>query len=131
MSEERKRWRPSLGAYRSLENEVSELREQLRLQCLADGYSVKELAYLRKYKRLYEEELDAKSRFIQDCDEWREKYRSVLEERNMLDSSNRMMSCELERIRTNEKKENERVIDLEREVEYLRNRGFWARVFNR
>lgn len=31
MEEGKKRYRPSLGAYRALENEVSELREQLRL----------------------------------------------------------------------------------------------------
>ena len=31
MEEKKKRWRPSLGAYRALENEVSELKEQLRL----------------------------------------------------------------------------------------------------
>ena len=51
MAEKKKRWRPSLTAYRALENEVSELKEQLALA--TKGSAFKELKALReKYDTL-------------------------------------------------------------------------------
>lgn len=55
--EKKKRWRPSLGAYRALENEVSALREQLA--------------------RGSDDASGTVSMLVADCDAWREKYRRL------------------------------------------------------
>lgn len=117
MEEKKKRWRPSLGAYRALENEVSELKEQLRLQLKADEYLSKEkkdlevrleaakgeISLLKKgckdgsalvecierFEDASREASDTISMLVRECDAWREQY------------------CE------------------------LKNRGLWARILNR
>lgn len=78
-TEKKKRWRPSLTAYRALQRENEGLKEKL----------------------------------------------------DMAERSNKYM--EDERKRRNAIKDNsKRIIDeLKRELEYIKNRGFWARVFNR
>ena len=47
MEERKKRWRPSLTAYRALEGEVSALSEKNRLLEKSNGYMEKELSRLR------------------------------------------------------------------------------------
>lgn len=67
MEEKKKRWRPSLEAYRSLENEVSSLRERVKL--------------LEKENNLLtvglDEASDTVSMLVKDCDAWREKYQEL------------------------------------------------------
>jgi len=67
MGETKKRWRPSLGAYRALENEVSELREQ-NSSLLLD---------VRVLGGKLEEASDTISNLVRDCDAWRDKYREL------------------------------------------------------
>jgi len=47
MEERKKRWRPSLTAYRALEDEVSSLKEEKMLLEKSNGYMEKELSRLR------------------------------------------------------------------------------------
>lgn len=74
--ESKKRWRPSLTAYRALENEVSELRERLMLLEKAEGYLSEEK---KELEAKYEAAMDEVSRLLGDCRAWREKYRSLCE----------------------------------------------------
>lgn len=138
MEEKKKRWRPSLTAYRAQEREIADLKEQLRLQEKAEGYTIGEIEELKGYKKKFEEQLDGSSRLVKDCDLWREKYQelvkkydSLQEKNNLLEKSNGFLSKETDRLR-------ELVNDLgvkehneAKEIERLRKRGFWARVFNK
>lgn len=76
-----KRFRPSLRAYRALEDEVSALRERLRLQCR--DCSAEEAL---------EEQIDGTGGILRDCYAWRRKYRALIEE-------NRRLKEETERLR--------------------------------
>lgn len=62
-----KRWRPSLTAYRALEDEVSSLREQMRLLQAENDRLTAGL----------EEASDTVSMLVKDCDAWRDKYREL------------------------------------------------------
>lgn len=63
----RKRWRPSLTAYRALEDEVSCLREKVTL---LQSENARMAAGL-------EEASDTVSMLVKDCDSWRDKYREL------------------------------------------------------
>lgn len=150
-TEKKKRWRPSLGAYRAQENEISELREKvasLRIDIdkrnaeiktlkrnLFDaakgdlvGRLIKENETLRKS---LDEQIEGTSRLVGECDDWREKYRELKDKNTQIEKSNDYMEKELMRIRSEEKDGNAELDELRREVEYLRNRGFWARIINK
>lgn len=99
MAEKKKRWRPSLTAYRALENEVSELKEQLALAAKGSSAS-KELKALR------------------------EKYDTLEKSNKYLEDSRDALVVENESL----VKENE---ILKFENTRLKERGFWARVFNK
>lgn len=60
MEEKKKRWRPSLTAYRALENLVSELKEEnARLISKEDSDRLKDkISVLEKSNKLLEEECD-------------------------------------------------------------------------
>ena len=96
MGEKKKRFRPTLTAYRALENEVSELKEQLRLQIKADELLSKEKkelevrleaakggdgGYLLKCIEQFEiasrEASDTVSMLVKECDAWREQYHAL------------------------------------------------------
>lgn len=117
MGENKKRWRPSLTAYRALEDEVSELKEQLKLQLKADEYLSKEkkdlevrfeaakgeiellkkgckdgsglVECMKRFEDASREASDTISMLVRECDAWREQYHE------------------------------------------LKNRGLWARILNR
>ena len=99
MAEKKKRWRPSLTAYRALENEVSELKEQLAHATNGSSAS-KELKALR------------------------EKYDTLEKSNKYLEDSRDALIVENESL----VKENE---ILKFENTRLKERGFWARVFNK
>lgn len=96
MGEKKKRFRPSLTAYRALENEVSELKEQLRLQLKADEYLSKEkkelevkleaamsgengylLNCIKQFEAASQEASDTISMLVAECDAWREQYHEL------------------------------------------------------
>ena len=111
--EKKKRFRPSLGAYRALENEVSELREKNK----------------RLENRL-SEQIDGSSSLVHDCDLWRDKYQELFASHEAMKSSNGYLEGEVDRLREVNKSledENER---LRFEMRQMEKRGFWSRVFN-
>lgn len=67
MEEKKKRWRPSLEAYRALEDEVSSLREQMMLLQTENNRLTVGL----------DEASDTVSMLVKDCDAWREKYQEM------------------------------------------------------
>lgn len=97
--EKKKRWRPSLTAYRELQREI-------------------------------DEQIEAKSVLVADCDAWREKYHELAEKeektsrylQKILQSD---VSCSTYESVLNERDEYRRM------YEELRGRGFWARVLNK
>lgn len=125
MEEKKKRWRPSLGAYRALEREVSMLREELRIVSEYDENDVIGLV------RAYEEQMEGKSRLVADCDSWRDKYRRLAVKNELVEKSHDFLEREIERLRAKTDEDMILIKDLNREVTYLRNRGFWDRLFNR
>lgn len=98
MAEKKKRWRPSLTAYRALENEVSELKEQLAL--CKHGELSEEVKELRHRN----ETLDSSNKYLETSRD------GLLEENKNLLKKNEELSFENKR---------------------LKERGFWARVFNK
>jgi len=67
MEEKKKRWRPSLKAYRSLENEVSLL--SVKMELLEKENDVLKVGLA--------ESSDTVSMLVKDCDSWREKYQEL------------------------------------------------------
>ena len=120
MDEKTKRWRPSLTQYRELQAKL-------------------------------DEQIEGTSRIVADCDGWRAKYRNLIEEiskgndkkvlrdhiealeceNRTLRHSNEMMETELDKMRASDNEFARENRELRDEVFCLRNRGFWARVFNR
>lgn len=86
MAETKKRFRPSLTAYRALENEVSELKEELA------------------------------------------KYITM---KNTLEKSNELMEQELDRVRKSNIELGKLNGQLCNELQAIKSRGFWKRLFNR
>jgi len=132
--EKKKRFRPSLGAYRALENEVSVLNEKLRLSENEVKILKQEMKCLNESKesldRKFCSQLDGTSALVSDCDLWREKYQSLFEDNKCYASSNSYMEHELDSLREKIKsveKENDR---LRSEMLQMEKRGFWSRVFN-
>lgn len=128
---EKKRIRPTLGQVRALESEVNELTEQVRLLEKANGYTAEEVRGMEEYKRKYEEQLEGTSLLVKECDAWREKYRTLDEECNVLRVSNGHMEKEQKRFNEKLQKAVDKIHDLETDIYVLKSRGFWARVFNR
>ena len=100
MEEKKKRFRPTLTAYRALENEVSELREQLSLSEQSRsklGEDYKYLKYeLQSQREVTAESIKARERWKNTCDE-------LIETRK----------------------------NLTAEVERLRSRSLWQRIWNK
>ena len=122
MEEKKKRFRPTLSAYRALEDEVSRLREELR-------QSERENTYLSDDGN--GDVAETVHMLVMESDGWREKYRSLNDECSVLRKSNEHMEDEQKRLNEKLRKAVDRIHDLEADVYVLRNRGFWARVFNR
>lgn len=57
-------------------------------------------------------------------------YNDLLAKNNTLDKHNSQMAKELDKLRLEIKEQDKEIADLNREITYLRNRGFWGRVFN-
>lgn len=157
-TEKKKRWRPSLGAYRALESECSELREKVaslrkeidrknadvktltkRVEAAHKGELVDRLQKeIDELKKDLQEQMDGFERLLENCDLWKEKNHEL--ERMHFDDSTKIeqltksedfLSGEVDRLRAELENEHSENVDLQREVEYLRNRGFWGRLFNK
>ena len=118
--EGKKRWRPSLTAYRALEDEVSVLREQLRIARSETTVTPEGDEFIEGIHTL-----------VMDSDAWREKYVALF--KDWKDVSQRLAFAE-----EDVKKLRKRVSDAEAdlrdasdEVSRLRSQGLLARIFNR
>lgn len=145
-TEKKKRWRPSLTAYRELERKLAEANETIRLQDLE----------IKHQKEDYEQQSDALSQQISDSDGWRDKYRKLKDsvegmkkgvdgDRNKLVLDCDSLKKEVERLITvvderdkelaSVREANKTIRDLNEslcdEIEYLKNRGLFARLFNK
>ena len=128
MDQKKKRMRPTL-------TQVSDLQKELDSQIEGTSNLVRDCDLWRgRYRDLkakFDEQVDGTSRLVANCDAWREKYRELKEENATLETSNKHMEAELERVR----KANQSLSELNDErllqIRQLRNRGFLARVFNR
>lgn len=129
--EKKKRFRPTLGAYRALEDEVSQLKEQVRLLEKASEYSAEELAEMEGYKKKCDGDDFTAHILAQETHGWREKWNALNEECNTLKVSNDHMEKELARLNEKLRERVDKIRDLETDIYVLKNRGFWARVFNR
>ena len=115
MAETKKRFRPSLTAYRALENEVSELKEELtKYKQTHNQMSV----HVNEVVRIENESLQT------ELDQLKIKYKTLLK-------SNKLLEQERDR-------NHEAISDLEKrnkqlsnELQAIKSRGFWKRLFNR
>lgn len=140
-----KRFRPTLGQYRALESKVEELTEQVRLLEKANGYSAEEIRAMEGYRQKYEEQLEGTSNLVADCNAWRVKFRELQKkyEEQIEGTSHLVADCdawrenfrdlekELEKTRETNIAVGKQCSRLNDELNALRSRGFWARVFNK
>lgn len=150
--EEKKRVRPTWAQVRELESLVGSLREELRLSqrelsLSGQGHdalveeSAAMSAELVELRRKMDEQMEGTSRLVKDCDDWREKYR-VLSEKcaglgdiethcKSLEDSNVALNKELDKYRESNVGLGKKCAELSNEIERMKSRGFWARVFNK
>ena len=149
MEEKKKRWRPSLTAYREMEETVH--RQCVELDAWREKYRAldREMKALRKdfdsddtvpksdyktlmknYKTLEKKSLD----YLVKYNDLQSSYDFMKSEVSTLEQSNKSMESELRRKSDRESKElnrwKEKAIEAETEVMRLLGRGFWARLFN-
>lgn len=128
MAESKKRFRPTLGAYRALERE----NEELRMKANVDGCYDKNLEAERDaWKKKFEEQLDGSSLLVQDCDGWRDKYREKCDDVERLEGVIRDLQAKEKGYVAEIERMDKKVSKLNEENERLLNRGFLARLFNR
>jgi len=108
MAETKKRFRPTLTAYRDLESENSELKEKLAKYEQVQG---KMKVHIEGIVRTENDKLKA--------------------ENSVLEKSNKLMEQELKRLRKTNVSLKEECKYLDSELLAIKSRGFWARVFNR
>lgn len=147
--EEKKRVRPTWAQVRELEGLVVELKEKynalLKIEETGHDALVEESASMSRelveLRRKLDEQMEGTSRLVKDCDDWREKYR-VLSEKcaglgdiethcKSLEDSNVALNQELDKYRESNVELGKKCAELSDEIERMRSRGFWARVFNK
>ena len=106
MEQKNKRFRPTLTEYRALEKKLEEIREKLRIQ-----------------------ELESKH-LLTDLEATKKKYKTTISLKKLLETSNSLMEKELSKVRSANISLMATNSDLQNEIEYLKTRGFWERVFN-
>lgn len=136
MEEKKKRWRPSLTAYRALESENAELKEHLSRISLESANAGKEAeagtvvtveeynglfckySLLQKhYDALEAEKADAESKLNSEI--------------STLKQSNSLVEAEIKRLRLENEKLGEKCRLQGNEITRLQGRSFWQRVFNK
>lgn len=108
MAETKKRFRPTLTAYRALESENSELKEKLAKYEQVQG---KMKVHIEGIVRAENDKLKA--------------------ENSVLEKSNELMEQELTHLRKVNASLRRECKELGSELLAVRSRGFWARVFNK
>lgn len=112
--EKKKRFRPTVTAYRALEKENSELKEKLvRYKLMQDHVS----------RPKYEAVLIIKESLSTELDQLKVKYNTLLK-------SNKLLEEELDRVREANKELSKMNKQFCYELQVIKSRGFWARVFN-
>ena len=109
MEEKKNRFRPSLTAYRALENENSLLKEE--------NAKLKSVSEIPEIVRITNEQLTTENK-------------SLREKKETLERSNKLMEDELARLREANYELSKMNKQLSRECQYLQSRGFWKRLFN-
>lgn len=117
--EVKKRFRPSLTAYRALESEVKELKEALE-----SGKDGQMSAVVHGFKKVNESLQKDNKKLEDDCRVLRGKL-------SALESSNRHLSEEIARVREENDILTGKNNALRDENTRLVGRGFWSRVFNK
>ena len=115
MAEKKKRVRPTLTQVRALEAEIAELKEKVSFYDKHQGEDLRKVVIDLQEK--LESQIDGTSSLVKDSDLWREKYQKLVKENEEIADKERMLSSDYKK--------------LEKEVSRLKNRGFWARVFNK
>lgn len=143
--EKKKRWRPSLTAYREQEDVIS--RQCRELNEWRDKYRALDKQAKMLSSQMAAGEMVAKSEYDDVADRL-----CIAEDKlSLLDEADRVVSSELADLRAKnelleksnsmmEDGQKQQVAEISRlsealkeansECDYLRNRGFWARVFN-
>lgn len=133
--EKKKRVRPTLTQVRALEKEIETLGEKLRVSELHNRRLKEDLEALKKGdvvpRSMLDEQIEGTSRLVADCDGWRDEYRKLKAEFKAVEQSNGYLDDELVRMRSARDNAVKRCKELMQEVSNIKNRGFWARVFNR
>ncbi len=115
MAETKKRFRPSLTAYRALENEVSELKEELaKYKQTHNQMSV----HVNEVVRIEKESLQT------ELDQLKIKYKTLLK-------SNELLEQERDRNQKAIPDLEKRNKQLRNELQAIKSRGFWKRLFIR
>lgn len=115
MAETKKRFRPSLTAYRALENEVSELKEELaKYKQTHNQMSV----HVNEVVRIEKESLQT------ELDQLKIKYKTLLK-------SNELLEQERDRNHRAISDMSKQYRQLSNELQAIKSRGFWKRLFNR
>ncbi len=120
MEEKKKRVRPTWSQVRILEKELAEVKENYRLQLVADKYLAEEADELRlklsqrqaeehpsdcaSLKFALDEQIEGTSRLVAECNAWREKYRVLFKKYNeQLEGTSRLVKdCDAWREKYNE-----------------------------
>ena len=115
MAETKKRFRPTLTAYRALENEVSELKEELaKYKQTHNQMSV----HVNEVVRIENESLQTK------LEQLKIKYKTLLK-------SNELLEQERDRNHQTLSDMSKLNKQLSNELQAIKSRGFWKRLFNR
>lgn len=153
MEEKKKRWRPSLTAYRELEGKLADQIEGTsRLVKDCDLWREKYRTLFKEYGKLKKQfqaggvvtEADYNSlhvsykNLVEKYDEEVSENRRLNDENRKLhskiydlDLSHTMMADELNKLRAEIAELSESEASAKKELEYLRNRSFWNRLFNK
>ena len=105
MEEKKKRWRPTIRAYRALERQVIDLKMRI-VNAVHVAVSQGEVVSYAQFREL-------------------------LSAKRTLEQSNRLMEDELIRLRKELERQRSESNKYMRLWKSLKNRKFWARVFNR
>jgi len=113
MEEKKKRWRPSLTAYRELE-------KKLESQIEGTSQLVKDCdAWREKYRGVVDGYVPVS------------KYNDLLAKNNTLEQSNKLMEDELNRVREANVSLGKKCAELSNKLSELLSRGWFARLFNK
>jgi ribosome recycling factor len=111
--EQKKRFRPTLTAYRALENEVMELRKSVDTDLVA------------KCKKLKEELTEVRANCVHTSI-----FDEMVNKNRTLEQSNKHLEDEINRLREHVNGATDDYHKARREVLWLRNRNLWQRIIN-